>query len=219
MIKKSIFILFISVSLFLGCESSKKPVDRSAGRNSKKAITVPSFNSDSAYVFIQEQVDFGPRVPNTDAHKVCSEYLVSQLKSYGAIVIEQNFSEQAYNGTILHFKNIIATYNPKAQKRLLLAAHWDTRPFADKDVEGRYEPIDGANDGGSGVGVLLEIARILSKNEKPNAGIDIILFDGEDYGEHEDVENTPLKNNLVKICYRSNLPHFKKYATPPVHTR
>ncbi len=218
MIKQLIFILFISAGIFFGCESSKNPVDQSAGRNSKKAITVPSFNSDSAYYFIQKQVDFGPRVPNTDAHIVCGEYLVNQLKSYNAIVTVQKFSEQAYNGTMLHFKNIIATYNPKARKRVLLAAHWDTRPYADKDVEGRYEPIDGANDGGSGVGVLLEIARILSKNEKPNAGIDIILFDGEDYGEHEDVENTPLKNNLVKIwwClgsqYWSKNPHIPKYS-------
>lgn len=218
MIKKTLFILLISGGLFFGCESSKKSVDHAAGRNSKKAITVPSFNSDSAYLFIQKQVDFGPRVPNTDAHKVCGDYLVNMLKSYGAKVTEQNFREQAYNGTILHLKNIIASYNPNARKRILLAAHWDTRPYADKDIGGRYEPIDGANDGGSGVGVLLEVARILSKNEKPNAGIDIILFDGEDYGEHEDVENTPFKNGLVQIwwClgsqYWADHPHVPKYS-------
>ncbi|MCK5705697.1 MAG: M28 family peptidase [Cyclobacteriaceae bacterium] len=211
-------ILMFSGLLFFGCESSKKSVDHAAARNSKKAITVPSFNSDSAYLFIQKQVDFGPRVPNTDAHKVCGDFLVNKLKSYGAKVTEQNFREQAYNGTILHLKNIIAAYNPNARKRILLASHWDTRPYADKDFAGRYEAIDGANDGGSGVGILLEVARILSKNEKPNTGIDIILFDGEDYGEHEDVKNTPLKNGLVQIwwClgsqYWADHPHVPKYS-------
>ncbi len=218
MMQRIIFLTLIIGWISFGCESSKKSVDHAGSRNSKKAITVPSFNSDSAYHFIQEQVDFGPRVPNTYSHKNCGEYLVDKLKSYGAEVTEQNFSEQAYNGTVLHLKNIIATYNPNARKRILLAAHWDTRPFADKDFKGRYEPIDGANDGGSGVGVLLEVARMLDKSEKPNTGIDIIFFDGEDYGEHEDVVNTPLKNGLVQIwwClgsqYWADHPHKPKYS-------
>jgi len=213
-----ICIFFVVAGLFFGCEGSKQSLDQATGRKSKKAVTVPSFNSDSAYFFIQKQINFGPRVPNTDAHKVCGEFLVNKFKSYGASVIEQNFSEQAYNGKILYLKNIIATYNPDARKRILLGSHWDTRPYADKDVEARYKPIDGANDGGSGVGVLLEVARILSKNEKPNIGLDIILFDGEDYGEHEDVEDTPLKNGLVQIwwClgsqYWAEHPHVPKYS-------
>lgn len=213
-----ICIFFVVAGLFFGCEGSKQSLDQATGRKSKKAVTVPSFNSDSAYFFIQKQINFGPRVPNTDAHKVCGEFLVNKFKSYGASVIEQNFSEQAYNGNILYLKNIIATYNPDARKRILLGSHWDTRPYADKDVEARYKPIDGANDGGSGVGVLLEVARILSKNEKPNIGLDIILFDGEDYGEHEDVEDTPLKNGLVQIwwClgsqYWAEHPHVPKYS-------
>jgi len=189
-----------------------------AGRKSRKTITVPSFNSDSAYYFIQKQVDFGPRVPNSDGHKICSDFLINQLKSYGASIKEQEFTEQAYDGTMLHLKNIIASYNTSAHKRILLAAHWDTRPYADKDIEGRYEPIEGANDGASGVGVLLEVARILNKNELPDVGLDIIFFDGEDYGEHEDVENVPMKNGLVQIwwClgsqYWADHPHVPKYS-------
>lgn len=213
----SIVIFFLGL-VILGCESSKKSLDQGGLRNARKATTVPSFNSDSAYYFIEKQVSFGPRVPNTGEHKLCGEYLANRLRESGASVIEQEFTEQAYDGTILYLKNIIGSYNNKAKKRILLAAHWDTRPFADKDIDGRYEPILGANDGASGVGVLLEVARVLSKNEQPDIGIDIIFFDGEDYGEHEDVEDVPMKNGLVQIwwClgsqYWAEHPHVPKYS-------
>lgn len=215
--KSTVYFLLLGV-VFFACESSNKSIDQTGLKNSKKTATVPSFHRDSAYHFIEKQVSFGPRVPNTDPHKVCGRYLADKLRDYGAQVIEQEFVEQAYDGSRLNLKNIIGIYNPKAKKRILLAAHWDSRPFADKDVEGRYEPIDGANDGASGVGVLLEIARILNLNDKPKIGVDIIFFDGEDYGEHEDVENPPLKNGLVKIwwClgsqYWAKNPHVPKYS-------
>jgi len=211
------FVFIISMIVF-ACESSKKSIDQSGAGIAKRSATVPSFHRDSAYYYIQQQVAFGPRVPNTDPHKVCGDYLANKLRSYGAQVIEQEFVEQAYDGSRLNLKNIIGSYNPKAKKRILLAAHWDTRPYADKDLDGRYVPIDGANDGASGVGVLLEIARILNLNDKPKIGVDIIFFDGEDYGEHEDVDNPPLKNGLVKIwwClgsqYWAENPHVPKYS-------
>jgi glutaminyl-peptide cyclotransferase len=210
------FFTLITVVLF-ACEGSKKSVDQSL-QNARTTATVPAFNRDSAYHFIEKQVSFGPRVPNTDGHKVCGDYLIQKMRSYGAQVTIQEFVEHAYNGTRLNLRNIIASYNPQARKRILLAAHWDTRPFADKDTEGRYEPIDGANDGASGVGVLLEVARNLNLNEKPKIGIDIIFFDGEDYGEHEDVDNPPLKDGLVKIwwClgsqYWAKNPHISGYS-------
>ncbi len=196
-----LYIVCLFLLAAISCESSKKSLDQSSISNTKKTATVPSFNSDSAYYFIEKQVSFGPRVPNTDPHKVAGEFIAGKLRSYGAKVTIQEFVEQAYNGDRLYLKNIIGAYNPEAKKRVLLAAHWDTRPFADKDIEGRYEPFDGANDGASGVGVLLEIARKLHNNEKPKIGIDIIFFDGEDYGEHEDVDQPPLKNGLVKIWW------------------
>ncbi len=123
-----------------------------------------------------------------------------------------------FNSVLYLVNKIIASFNTKVRKRILLAAHWDTRPYADKDITGRYEPIDGANDGASGVGTLLEIARILGTNEKPDIGIDIIFFDGEDYGEHEDVTDVPMKNGLVQIwwClgsqYWADHPHVPKYS-------
>ncbi len=218
MILGRIIYFLVFIALIFGCESSKNSIDQAHKSDAKKSATVPSFHRDSAYYFIQQQVAFGPRVPNTDPHRVCRRYLADKLKSYGAQVIEQEFQEQAYDGTFLNLTNIIGSYNPKAKKRILLAAHWDTRPYADKDIDGRYEPIDGANDGASGVGVLLEIARVLKMNDKPKIGVDIIFFDGEDYGEHEDVENPPLKNGLVKIwwClgsqYWTENPHVPKYS-------
>jgi glutaminyl-peptide cyclotransferase len=218
MLKRVTTYWIILLIALMACEGSKNPLDGSASKNARKSVTVPSFNNDSAYVFIEKQVRFGPRVPNTDPHKLCANYLINKLKSYKAEVIVQEFVEQAYNGQMLNLKNIIGSYNPEAKKRVLLAAHWDTRPFADKDSERRNEPIDGANDGASGVGVLLEIARTMSKNELPNIGVDIIFFDGEDYGEHEDIANPPMKNGRVKIwwCLGSQYwaanPHKIKYS-------
>ncbi|WP_035727378.1 M28 family peptidase [Eisenibacter elegans] len=150
----------------------------------------PDFNADSAYAFIERQVAFGPRVPNTAAHRRCGEYLSQTLRGYGWEVMEQSFEARAYDSTLLQGRNIIASYNPQAAKRILLAAHWDTRHVADKDSVRKNEPFDGANDGGSGVGVLLEIARILGTVDTSlsNVGVDIILFDLEDYGYPENYE-------------------------------
>jgi len=146
-------------------------------------VVVPEFNSDTAYAFIKKQVGFGPRVPNTRAHLNCGDYLIDKLKNYHAKVMVQEFQEPAYDGQMLNLRNIIASYHPDQKRRILLAAHWDTRPVADKDTTRIGVPIDGANDGASGVGVLLEIARIVSLIPLKNIGVDIILFDGEDYGE------------------------------------
>ncbi|MBA4300653.1 Peptidase family M28 [Algoriphagus alkaliphilus] len=146
----------------------------------------PTFNADSAYAFVQKQVDFGPRVPGTKGHAATKNWIISKLKSYGWSVQTQEFQIKTYDGLNWDLTNIIASYNPAATKRILLAAHWDTRRIADKDTERLNEPIDGANDGGSGVGVLIEIARTIATQElKPDVGIDIIFFDGEDDGEPE----------------------------------
>lgn len=143
------------------------------------------FQEDSAYAYLQKQVDFGPRVPNTAAHKACGNYLEQQLRTFGAIVLTQETQVKAYNGAVLNIKNIIASYQPEKERRVLLFAHWDSRPWADQDPlpENRQKAISGANDGGSGTAVLLEIARLLHASAQPGVGIDIILFDAEDYGE------------------------------------
>jgi len=145
---------------------------------------IPKFQQDSAYAFIEKQISFGTRVPNSPGHKACKNWLVKKLKSYKAEVIEQNFTAEAYYGEKYNGTNIIAQYNPNAKDRLCLAAHWDTRHIAEKDddVKMQKKPIDGADDGGSGVGVLLEVARLLGENGI-DIGVDIILFDAEDNGE------------------------------------
>jgi Zn-dependent M28 family amino/carboxypeptidase len=153
----------------------------------ERIVDVPKSNSDSAYSFVKKQVAFGPRVPNSKAHRQTGEYLINTLKHFGAAATTQDFESQSYDGQKLYLRNIIASFYPEKQKRVLLAAHWDTRPFADKDKLNPNAPFDGANDGASGVGVLLEVARVLKNNKAPEVGIDIIFFDGEDWGEPDSV--------------------------------
>ena len=151
----------------------------------KDLIKAPGFDADSAYQFIQDQVDFGPRIPNTEAHQKAADYFVDKFESYGAKVVVQEFDDQFFDGRKVKLKNIIASFNPDQRKRILLAAHWDTRSIADKDKDNNRAKFDGANDGASGVGVLLEIARVIGSNQGPDVGVDFILFDGEDEGEGE----------------------------------
>lgn len=161
----------------------------SCGRDGQKAqpevpakvVNVPVFNADSAYYFVKKQVDFGPRIPNTPAHKKTSDYFIAQFKTYGATVKVQEFTATTFTNQKVTLRNIIASFNPDKKKRILLAAHWDTRPLSSKDAEKPNATFDGANDGASGVGVLLEVARTINK-QPTDAGIDIILFDGEDWG-------------------------------------
>lgn len=176
--------IFLVILLLPGCGQSTHETQEIPQAEEKQAY-VPDFDADSAYYFIEKQVSFGPRVPNTEAHRQCGDYLVTKLKEYEAKVEEQTFEAEAFDGTTLNLRNIIGSYQPQQQKRILLAAHWDSRPFADKDTVDTDQPILGANDGASGVGVLLEMARIFSTDSLPNVGIDIIFFDGEDYGEPE----------------------------------
>ena len=154
---------------------------------------IVNFDADSAYSYIAGQVEFGPRVPNTEAHIRCGEWLAAELRRHGALVKVQDADLKAFDGTILKSKNIFGQINPEAKDRILFLAHWDTRPWADKDPDEskRTMPVDGANDGASGVGVLLEIARQL-KNFKTDKGIDILFVDAEDWGTDGDEDSWAL---------------------------
>lgn len=153
-------------------------------------LFIPPFNADSALHFVKAQTEFGPRVPGSKAHAECAAWLKEKLLQTTPDVIIQDFKARVYDGKVYNGKNIIAVYNPEAKARIMLCAHWDSRPYADHDPDPakRNEPVMGANDGASGVGVLLEVARILKEN-KPNAGVDIIFFDLEDYGPPQDKQD------------------------------
>ena len=163
----------------------------------------PVFDADSAYLFCQQQCDFGPRTMNSKAHDLCEQWIINKFKGYGMTVVPQKCELKGYDGTILHSTNIIASYKPDLTDRILLCAHWDSRPWADNDPDEANwkKPVMAANDGASGVAVMLEIARLLNQglnqgdrsrdsvadqNHGPvpliQLGIDFICFDAEDYG-------------------------------------
>ncbi|WP_446775122.1 M20 family metallopeptidase [Macellibacteroides sp.] len=210
MFTKMLYILFAAA--MISC--SQTPSSSSAKVESQpvKQQNVPAFDADSAWVFVENQVKFGPRVPNSEAHVACGNYLTSELKRFGAQVYEQEATLTAYNGTQLKAKNIIGSYNPENSKRVLLFAHWDSRPYADhdKDPANHKKPIDGADDGASGVGVLLEMARQFSI-KSPAIGIDIIFFDAEDYGTPEFVKEYKENTWCLGAQFWAKNPHVKGY--------
>lgn len=186
--------------------------ESSKGHFSK--TNAPQFNADTAFYFIEKQVAFGYRIPNSSAHLACAEWLKKTLSQYADTVIIQKADVKAFDNTSLNIQNIIASFQPQLQNRILLAAHWDSRPFSDQDksFENWEKPIDGANDGASGVGVLLEIARLL-KNQNLNLGIDIILFDAEDYGQPAFSKLPSAENSYcLGSQYWSANPHVQDYT-------
>ena len=195
MIKNNIQPFIWLLALLIGITSCQ---DDSASKGSTttapppvEEVKIPRFNRDTAYALVDKQTTFGPRVPNSAAHRACADWLAARLELYGAELIEQKFEATAYTKEKLKGVNIIGRYNPEHSKRILLAAHWDSRHISDYDAEegNKKKPVLGADDGASGVGVLLEIARILQANPI-DMGVDIIFFDLEDYGEGGQSGNT-----------------------------
>ena len=176
-------LLTLSLFIFSSCGSEETRQTERA--ESRVSINVPSFNADSAWQFIADQLEFGYRIPGTEAHLECRDYLADQLRRFGAEVEVQGFNARLFNTqTSTRAYNVIGKFNPSARQRILLGAHWDSRYVADHDPDeaNRTKPVPGADDGGSGVGVLLEIARLLGENPLTNIGVDIVFFDAEDQG-------------------------------------
>lgn len=213
---KKIFLILGVLIALVGCESNDKP-KQTITKTEKKNVTVPAFNGDSAYFFVKKQCDFGPRVPQTKAHQECAEWLVATLNSYSDTVFVQDFKTRLYDGKAVDGKNIIAAFNPNARKRVILAAHWDSRPYADNDPDEHnwHTPIDGANDGASGCGVMMEMARVLKNHRVDNnIGIDLIFFDLEDYGAPKWTDES-LHDDLawgLGSQYWAKKPHIDGYT-------
>ncbi len=208
----------MSLALLLVSCGEKQPKKDNQPKETKVAVVIPQFDADSAYQYVAKQTAFGPRVPETSAHAQCAAWLSAKLSEYADTVIVQEFRTRLFNGKGIDGKNIVAVFNPEAKKRIVLCSHWDSRPFADHDPDeaNRHTPIDGANDGASGVGVLLECARQFkaqSLNEK--LGIDIVLFDLEDYGPHQEQAMEYYDENVnywaLGSQYWSKYPHVYGY--------
>jgi len=206
------YILTFSLALLCCGQKAAKTAETAAPAENVSASKAPVFNADSAYSYVAAQTAFGPRTPNSSAHKACAAWLASELERHGAKIYVQNATLTAYNGDKLEASNIIGSFNPDNQRRILLFAHWDTRPYADNETDAilQMQPIDGADDGASGVGVLLEAARLLGAS-KPDVGVDIIFFDAEDYGTPSFVEEHKPDTWCLGSQFWAKNPHTPDY--------
>lgn len=183
---------FISFFLVNSCQYFEK--------SSTDIVSSPSasfkvdFDENLAYSYIDKQVSFGPRNPGSSGHAACAAWILSELKKLSDTSYIQEFNAVTYDGKKYKGKNLMAKLNPSNPNRILLSAHWDTRPIADKDIKDQDKPILGANDAGSGVGIILSILDNLKKN-KSSMGIDIVFFDIEDYGEPVNSEFLPMEHS------------------------
>jgi glutaminyl-peptide cyclotransferase len=167
--------LIAAVLLIGACQETQPPVGPTPGR--------PRFDGAAAMEHVQTQVAFGPRVPGTEGHQRQLDWMVARLDSLSTDVAVDTFTHVTTAGDSLRLFNVRARFQPEATRRILLLAHWDTRPWSDQasDVEQQEIPVPGANDGASGTAVLLELAELLAGAAAP-MGIDLLLVDGEDYG-------------------------------------
>jgi hypothetical protein len=204
--------ILICLSLFSCNNENSQTTTETIQKPIAFVAKAPSFNEDSAYYWVQKQVAFGPRVPGTKAHASCANFIEKTLKNYGLTVVIQSAPVTTYDGKIFNLKNIIASYKPNFQKRVLLLAHWDSRHIADNDTKDENKAIDGADDGGSGVAVLLEIARQLSKADL-KVGVDLFFSDLEDYGQPEDSDKPKMQDSwCLGTQYWAKNPHALGYT-------
>ena len=204
-------LVSLSVSLVIvsatGCKGGKKEsaTDDTTAAQPNEAHNL--FNADSAYSYIAQQVAFGTRVPNTPTHRECGEWIASKLTEFGLEAVLQQANVSTHEGVSLPITNIIGRLNPSAERRILLLAHWDTRPTADNDPNPsrKSEPILGADDAASGVGVLLEVARQLADHNS-TLGVDFLFVDAEDMGISEQEDSWCLGST-----YWSKHPHVEHY--------
>jgi len=209
--KKGVFFALI-LCLYSSCTDKEIDSKKEEKNSQQERVNVPTFNADSAFYYIQKQVSFGPRFLSSKGWQNCAFWLEQKLNSYCENVKIQSAPVTTYDGKKHTLKNIIASFDPQKKNRVVFFAHWDTRHIADYDTINKKEPILGANDGGSGVAVLIEMARQFSL-QSPNIGVDIVLFDAEDYGQPENSKYPIMENSwCLGSQYWSKNPHKKNYA-------
>ncbi len=210
------FLLAIILILTFSCTNGPRKAEKTAADSAAAQtarVVVPEFNKDSAYAFVVAQLAFGPRVPESPAHEKCAAYITAKMKSWCKDVIVQKCRMEAYNGKMLEGKNIIASWKPELKNRIILCTHWESRPWADHDPDPKNwrKPVEAANDGASGVGVLMEVARQFSMKE-PSIGVDLVLFDLEDYGPPQDSKISDEKWWGLGSQYWAQNPHKQGYS-------
>jgi hypothetical protein len=203
------FLFVFAIVAASSCgDDSRTPSKGSAPLFSAPA-QYPAFSGSRAFALLERQVAFGPRVPGTRAHAECLQFFLDHFDSLGIATERQEFTLPGYDGETLPLTNVIARINPGASRRVLLAAHWDSRPWADYDPDPDRQllPVHGANDGASGVAVLLHAAEVLAENPPP-IGVDIVLFDGEDYGRENDESMFLLGSRYFSVTFDGTPPVF-----------
>ena len=174
----------------------------------------PDFNADSAFNYCKAQCDFGPRTMNSTAHDECGKWIVQKFRQFGCTVTEQKIDLIGWDGKTLKCNNIIASYKPELTTRVLICAHWDSRPWADNDPDSANwnKPVMAANDGASGVAVLLELARIVNDADSLKMGVDFVCFDAEDYGVPQWIDSPNGSDSwALGAQYWSQNPHKQGY--------
>jgi hypothetical protein len=174
---RTLRLLLAIFPLFAGCSESggEAPL--------REKVDRPAFQADSAFALLQQQVAFGPRIPGQPGHQRQLEWMQEYLEARADTVIVQNFSWTTTGGETLHLTNLFVRFRPELKDRVLLLAHWDTRPKANESrtAADKEKPVPGANDGASGTAVLMQLADML-KSQAPPIGVDLLFVDGEDYG-------------------------------------
>jgi glutaminyl-peptide cyclotransferase len=214
-LNKIAFFLFLC-TFFCACSTNPPPavpVKEAPATSPKTLVTAPDFNADTAFAILKKQVDFGPRVPNTPAHEKCARYLIEELKANGMQVGVQEGKVVTYEGKTYSIKNIMASFHPEVKSRIILFTHWDARHIADRDSVRKNEPIDAADDGASGPGVLIEIARQMQK-ANPAIGVDMLLLDAEDTGLPSDDTMHEHKEDTWCLGTQYWTQHMPKDYTP-----
>ena len=201
--------------MLAGCKNNQEGTDSTAmtAAVDYTQVAVPDFSADSAYAYVEAQLAFGNRIPGSKGWQQCADYLVRKMSRWCDTVIVQSFNATLWDGSTVQGKNIIASLNPNADRRVLLGAHWDSRQWADhdKDEAKHHSPVPGANDGASGVAALMEMARVMSAM-RPSVGVDFIFFDVEDQGAPEWAQSTDPNTWCKGSQHWARNPHVPFYS-------